>query len=162
MLSVGVANEPWQNAGSALTRYCIRMKMLKHLTPLALVLTLGFTAHAEDTPMEKEMGAMNKAYKALKKSIEDPAQKAENLKLIAEIKKTTETSAKMEPKSTADQPAAAKAAYLEKFKAQMADFAKEVAAIEAAINSGNTAAAKASFDKLNELKKKGHDDFKKE
>jgi soluble cytochrome b562 len=138
------------------------MKMLKFITPLALVLSLGLSVHAEDTPMEKEMSAMNKAYKALKKSVEDPAQKAENLKLIAEIKKTTEASAKMEPKTTADQPAAGKAAYLEKYKAQMADFAKEVAALEAAVNAGNTAAAKASFDKLNDLKKKGHEDFKKD
>ena len=136
--------------------------MLKFITPLALVLSLGLSVHAEDTPMEKEMSAMNKAYKALKKSVEDPAQKAENLKLIAEIKKTTEASAKMEPKTTADQPAAGKAAYLEKYKAQMADFAKEVAALEAAVNAGNTAAAKASFDKLNDLKKKGHEDFKKD
>ena len=138
------------------------MKMLKHLTPLAIVLSLGVTAFAEDTPMEKEMSAMNKAYKALKKSVEDPAAKAENLKLIADIKKTTETTSKMEPKTTADQPAAAKPAFLEKYKAQMADFAKEVAALEAAVTAGNTAAAKASFDKLNELKKKGHEDFKKD
>ena len=136
--------------------------MLKHLTPLALILALGISVHAEDTPMEKEMGAMNKAYKALKKTVEDPAQKAENLKLIAEIKRTTEVTAKMEPKTTADQPAAGKAAYLEKYKAQMADFAKEVVALEAAVTAGNTTAAKASFDKLNELKKKGHEDFKKD
>ena len=99
------------------------MKMLKKLIPFALVLTLGATAFGDDTPMEKEMSAMNKAYKALKKTVADPASKDANLKLIAEIKKTTETSIKMEPKTTADQPAAGKAAYLEKFKAQMADFA---------------------------------------
>jgi hypothetical protein len=139
--------------------------MLKKLTPLvavAAVLSFGISAFAEDTPMEKEMGAMNKAYKALKKSVEDPAQKAENLKLIAEIKKTNDASSKMEPKTLADQPAAAKAAYLEKFKASMADFGKHVEALEAAVNAGNTAAAKAEFDKLNDLKKKGHEEFKKD
>ena len=136
--------------------------MLKTITPLALVLSFGFAVHAEDTPMEKEMSSMNKAYKALKKSIELPDQKAANLKLIAEIKKTTEASAKLEPKTAADQPAAGKAAFLEKYKAQMAEFSKEVAALEAAVNAGNTAAAKASFDKLNDLKKKGHEDFKKD
>ena len=138
------------------------MKMLKKLIPFALVLTLGATAFGEDSPMEKEMSAMNKAYKALKKTVADPASKDANLKLIADIKKTTETSAKMEPKTTADQPAAGKAAYLEKFKAQMADFAKEVATLEAAVTAGNTAAAEASFAKLNDLKKKGHEDFKKD
>ncbi len=138
------------------------MKMLRNLIPFALVLTLGATAFGDETPMEKEMSAMNKAYKALKKTIADPASKDANLKLIAEIKKTTETSTKMEPKTAADQPAAGKAAFLEKFKAQMAAFSKEVAALEAAVTAGNTAAAEASFAKLNDLKKKGHEDFKKD
>lgn len=138
------------------------MKFLKHILPLAVLVTLGTVARGEDTPMEKEMSAMNKAYKALKKQIEDPAKKTENLALIEEIKKTSTASSKMEPKTTADQPAAGKAAYLEKFKAQMADFDKAVGTIETAITAGDTAAAKAAFDKLNDLKKKGHDDFKKE
>lgn len=138
------------------------MKFLKQILPLAVLVTLGTVAHCEDTPMEKEMSAMNKAYKALKKQIEDPAKKTENLALIAEIKKTSTASAKMEPKTTADQPAAGKAAYLEKFKGQMADYDKAVGVVEAAVTAGDTAAAKAAFDKLNELKKKGHDDFKKE
>ena len=138
------------------------MKFLKHFIPLAVLVTLGTAAHGEDTPMEKEMSAMNKAYKALKKQIEDPAKKTENMALIAEIKKTSAASAKMEPKTTGDQPAAQKAAYLEKFKGQMADYDKAVGVVEAAVTAGDTAAAKAAFDKLNELKKKGHDDFKKE
>ena len=137
------------------------MKMLKHILPLALILAVGSPAFGEDTPMEKEMSAMNKAYKALKKTIDDPAQKAENLKQIEIIKKTTENSTKMDPKTAADK-GAGKAAYLEKFKAQMADFAKEVAKLEAAVNAGNAAEAKASFDKLNDLKKKGHEEFKKD
>lgn len=137
------------------------MKMLKNILPFTLVLALGATAFGEDTPMEKEMSAMNKAYKALKKTIEDPAQKAENLKQIEIIKKTTEASAKLDPKTAADK-GAAKAAYVEKFKAQMADFAKEVAKLEAAVNAGNAAEAKALLDKLNDLKKKGHEEFKKD
>ena len=64
--------------------------------------------------------------------------------------------------ATALSKAAGKAAYLEKYKAQMAAFAKEVSALEAAVTAGDTAAAKASFDKLNEMKKKGHEDFKKD
>lgn len=138
------------------------MKLLKTIVPLALVISLGTVAFGEDTPMEKEMSAMNKAYKALKKQIEDPAKKTENLALIAEIKKTSTNSAKLEPKTTADQPSAQKGAYLEKFRAQMADFDKAVAAVEAAVNSGDGAAAKTALEKLNELKKKGHEDFKKD
>lgn len=138
------------------------MKLFKQLLPLAIVLSLGSAvSRAEDTPMEKEMGAMNKAYKALKKQIEDPSKKAENLALLAEIKKTSEASAKLEPKTAADQ-GAQKAAYLEKFRAQMADYVKAVTAVETAVNAGDAAGAKAAFDKLNDLKKKGHEDFKKD
>jgi hypothetical protein len=137
------------------------MKVLKNFIPFAAVLCLGGVALGEDTPMEKEMGVMNTAYKALKKSINDPAQKAENLKLIADIKKTTESTAKMEPKMAADQ-GAKKAEFLAKYKAEMAEFGKAVDALEAAVKGGDTAAAAAAFAKLGELKKKGHEEFKKD
>ena len=139
----------------------LSMKVLKNFIPFAAVLCLGGVALGEDTPMEKEMGVMNTAYKALKKSVEDPAQKAENLKLIADIKKTTESTAKMEPKMAADQ-GAKKAEFLAKYKSEMAEFGKVVDALEAAVKSGDTAAAKAAFAKLGELKKKGHEEFKKD
>lgn len=138
------------------------MKLFKKFLPFALIVAFGGAmASAEDTPLEKEMDAMNKAYKALKKSISDPAAKADNLKLIAEIKKTTENSTKLDPKKAADE-GANKAAFIENYKKAMGEFSKAVDALEAAVNAGKADEAKAAYDKLLELKKEGHKQYKKD
>jgi soluble cytochrome b562 len=138
------------------------MKLFKKFLPLAVILAFGgAVASAEDTPLEKEMDAMNKAYKALKKSVSDPAAKDENLKLIAEIKKTTASSTKLEPKKAADE-GAKKAEFVESYKKAMEEFSKAVDALEAAVTAGKTEDAKAAYDKLLELKKEGHKKYKKD
>ena len=54
---------------------------------------------------------------------------------------------------------AEKAAYLEKYKAQMADLAKAFDELKAAIEKGDADASKAIFEKLSDSKEKGHKDF---
>jgi soluble cytochrome b562 len=138
------------------------MKVFKKFLPLAVLLAFGGAmVSAEDTPLEKEMDAMNKAYKALKKSISDPAAKEDNLKLIAEIKKTTANSAKLDPKMAGDQ-GAKKAEFVENYKKAMDEFAKAVDALEAAVNAGKADDASAAYAKLLELKKDGHKKYKKD
>ena len=112
---------------------------IKLLSTLLLTLALGcFAAFAENepTPLEKEMKTMNKSLRTLKKQAEDAAKKDENLALIATIKKSVEASAKLEPAETKKVPAAEKAAYLDKYKAQMTDLAKTYDELEAAIKDG--------------------------
>ncbi len=118
-------------------------------------------ASAEDTPLEKEMDAMNKAYKALKKTVSDPAAKDENLKLIAEIKKTTANSTKLDPKLAGDQ-GDKKAQFVADYKKAMEEFSKAVDALEAAVTAGKADDATAAYAKLLELKKDGHKKFKKD
>lgn len=138
------------------------MKLFKKFLPLAVLLAFGGAiASAEDTPLEKEMDAMNKAYKKLKTSISDPAAKDDNLKLIAEIKKTTANSAKLDPKSAGDQ-GDKKAEFVGNYKKAMEEFAKAVDVLEAAVTAGKADEAKAAYDKLLELKKDGHKKYKKD
>ena len=61
----------------------------KALLALAAALTLGFTtaiAKDEDTPLTKEMTAMNKSLRMLKRQVADPAKKQDNLALVAKMK----------------------------------------------------------------------------
>lgn len=135
---------------------------IKLLSTLILTLALGCSASfAEDehTPLEKEMKTMNKSLRTLKKQAEDAAKKDENLALIATIKKSVEASAKLEPAETKKVPAGDKAAYLDKYKAQMADLAKSFDELEAAIKDGKAEEAKKMLAKLSEQKEKGHKDF---
>jgi soluble cytochrome b562 len=134
---------------------------LKSLLTLALTLAIGssFVLAQEDTPLTKEMKTVNKNLRTLKRQAEDATKKDENLTLVAECKKAIAAAAKLEPVKTKEQPAANKPAYLEKYKAQMNDLAKSFDELEAAIKAGKTDDAKKLFEKLSELKEKGHKDF---
>ncbi len=137
------------------------MKM-KFLLTLALTLALGCTAAfaaEDDTPLAKEMKTMNKSLRALKKQVADAAKKDDNLALIATIRKSLDAAAKLEPAKTKEVPAAEKAAYLDKYKAQMTDLVKTYDELEAAIKADKADDVKKALDKLSEQKEKGHKDF---
>jgi hypothetical protein len=135
---------------------------LKSLLTLVATLAIGFNvafAAEEDTPLAKEMKAMNKSLRTLKKQVADPAKKDENLELIAGIKKHLDASTKLEPLKTKDVPAAQKAAYLEKYKKELAELGKTYDDLEAAIKDGKPDDAKKAIDKLADEKEQGHKDF---
>jgi soluble cytochrome b562 len=136
------------------------MKLKVILTTL-IAFAIGFQApvRADDTPLAKNMSGMNKLLRTLKRQIGDAAKKDENVGIIGKIKTSIAEAAKLEPKQTKDIPEAEKAAYLEKYKTQMAELNKTFEAIEAAVTAGKADDAKALFDKLSEQKEKGHKDF---
>ena len=134
---------------------------LKSLLTLALTLAMGSSiAFAEeDTPLTKEMKTVNKNLRTLKRQVEDASKKDENLGLIATSKKAIEAAIKLEPAKAKDVPAGEKAAYLEKYKAQMSDLGKTFDELETAVKAGKVDDAKKLFEKLSEEKEKGHKDF---
>lgn len=136
---------------------------MKLKTLLTTIVALAFGATAviadDDTPLSKEMSAMNKALRTLKRQAADPAKKTENLALVATMKEKNAAALKYEPAKTKDQPAAEKPAYLEKFKKQMGDVDKALDELKAAIEKGDADATTKVFEKLADLKEKGHKDF---
>jgi hypothetical protein len=137
------------------------MKLKVLLTVLA-TFSLGFSTAIcaeEDTPLTKQMTAMNKSLRTLKRQISDAAKKDDNLALLGKMKGNLAEAIKLEPKKTKDVPAAEKAAYVEKFKQELTELGKTYDQLEAAIKDGKTAEAKAIFDKISEQKEKGHKDF---
>ncbi len=134
---------------------------IKALLTLAATLALGFNAAFadDDTPLAKNMSAMNKSLRTLKRQLADTSKKDENVAMVGKIKTSLDEAAKLEPKKTKDVPEAEKTAYIEKYKAQIADLKKTFDGIEAALKAGKPEDAKALFDKLAEQKEKGHKDF---
>jgi vacuolar-type H+-ATPase subunit E/Vma4 len=134
----------------------------KALLTLAAALTLGFTttiAKDEDTPLTKEMTAMNKSLRMLKRQVADPAKKQDNLALVGKIKGNVDAALKLEPSKIKDVPAADKPAYLEKFRQQLNDLKKTYDDVEVALKADKQDEAKKLFEKLAEQKEKGHKDF---
>jgi hypothetical protein len=135
---------------------------LKSLLTLTAVLAVGLNfsmAADDDTPLAKEMKVVNKSIRTMKRQIDDAAKKDDNLALIATAQKSLAECLKMEPAKTKDIPAGEKAAYLDKYKAEMKDVAKTFDDLEAAVKGGKTDDAKKIFEKLADEKEKGHKDF---
>ena len=135
---------------------------IKALLTILTTLTLGFnaaTAADDDTPLAKNMSAMNKSLRMLKRQLTDATKKDENVAMVGKIKASLDEAVKLEPKKTKDVPEAEKTAYLEKYKKQITDLKKTFEDIETALKAGKLDEAKTLFDKLAEQKEKGHKDF---
>lgn len=143
---------------NVITKHFMKMKSLLAIVS-AFAVAASLAVAEEDTPLSKEMSAMNKALRTLKKSANDPSEKAANLAAIDKMKANVAAAAKLEPAKTKDQPAAERAAYLEKYKKQMADLEKGFDELKAAIEKGDEATIQGAFEKLSDLKEKGHKDF---
>ncbi|EDY17644.1 hypothetical protein CfE428DRAFT_4942 [Chthoniobacter flavus Ellin428] len=135
----------------------------KSLLTLVAVLAVGFNFAAmaadDDTPLAKAMKVVNKNIRTMKRQIDDPAKKDDNLALIATAKKSLDECLKLEPAKTKDVPAGDKAAYVAKYKEQMNGVVKTFDDLEAAVKAGKTDDAKKIFEKLSDEKEKGHKDF---
>ena len=135
---------------------------LKALLTLLATLSLGINAALsaeEDTPLAKNMAAVNKSLRTLKRQVADASKKDENVAMLEKIKTSLDEAAKLQPKKTKDVPEAEKAAYLEKYKTQIGELKKTFETIETAVKAGKVDEAKALFEKLAEQKEKGHKDF---
>jgi soluble cytochrome b562 len=138
---------------------------LKSLLSLVAILAVGFNvaiAADDDTPLAKEMKTVNKSIRTLKRQVDDASKKDDNLALIATAKKSLDECLKLDPAKTKDVPAGEKAAYLDKYKAQMKDVVKTFDELETAVKAGKTDDAKKIFEKLSDEKEKGHKDFNPE
>lgn len=131
---------------------------------LTLLITAALSCHVafaadDDTELAKEMKAMNKSLRTLKRQAADPAKKEDNLALLTLIKKSMENSHKLEPMKTKDVPPAEKEAYLAKYHEQMRELTKSFDELEAALKADKADEAKKILDKLQQQKEKGHKDF---
>jgi hypothetical protein len=126
---------------------------------LAFAASLSMAMAEDDTPLSKEMSAMNKSLRTLKRQAAAADKKAENLELIGKMKANMDAALKYEPAKTKDQPAADKPKYLENYKAQIVEMGKVLDTLKEAIEKGDTAKAQAIFEKLSDIKEKGHKDF---
>lgn len=132
---------------------------LKLLLSSVIALSLAGVGYAasDETPLSKEMTAMNKSLRTVKRQLADSSKKAENLELVGKVKKNLDEAAKLEPKKTKEQ--SDKAGYAKKYKEEMAALAKSVDDLEAAIKGDKADDAKKALDKIYQQKEKGHKDF---
>lgn len=135
--------------------------LLAALSLALLVSPLARAAGDDDSPLGKEMSAMNRAFRQLKKQAGDAAQNASSLELLAKIKKASEASIDLIPEKAAGLPEADRTAFVEKYKKEMKEFVAALDKLEAAFKAGDNETATKLVAELNALQKSGHKEFRK-
>ena len=130
------------------------------------LLAFSSIANAQDdgpkTPLAQEMGGIAKDFRALRKIVADPAQKATALGLAKDMEAHATKAKGFEPSKTKDIPPADKEQFIADFKKQMDGLIADFQKLESDIDSGNTADATAMLDKLQSDKREGHKKFNAE
>jgi soluble cytochrome b562 len=133
-------------------------------TALVLALSLAGTAQAQQdepkTPLGKKMTAMNTAFKAVGRQVEDPTKNASTLEQIAIMETNAKSSLTLEPEKKAKVPAGDQAKFVSDYQAEMKQFLVSVDKLKAAVKAGNNAEAVKIVDEMKAAQREGHKEFR--
>lgn len=138
-------------------------RIRQHGTALVLALSLAGTAQAQDepkTPLGKKMAAMNTAFKAVGRQIEDPSKNASTLEQIAIIETNAKEALKLEPEKKEKVPAADQAKFVADYQAEMKKMLAVVDKLKAAVKAGNNTEALKIVDDVKAAQREGHKEFR--
>lgn len=145
------------------------MKSLLLLTALLLALSPApFVAAQENaaakkdhTPLEERMEKINSAWRRLRRQVEDPAQNASSLELVARIREAAKGTEKMKPAKLEEVPEAERAKFLAEYRASLKKFAGQLDALEAALKGNRNAEAQQVIVAIGDHQKASHKAFRK-
>jgi soluble cytochrome b562 len=140
----------------------LRLRQLGTLC--VLTLALGRTAFAqqdeEKTPLGKKMSAMNSAFKAVGRQIDDPAKNASTLEQLAIVETNAKAALALEPEKKKQVPAAEQAKFVADYQAGMKQLLVTVDKLKAAVKAGKNTDALAIIDAMKDQQKEGHKEFR--
>lgn len=141
----------------------IRFRQLGALVVLAA--TLSHSAFAQQpeepkTPLGKKMSAINTAFKAVGRQIDDASKNANTLEQLTTIETNAKAALALEPEKKDKTPAAEQAKFMADYKQQMNDFIATVGEMKTAIKAGKNADAAAILDKMKDEQREAHKEFR--
>ena len=129
-----------------------------------LALAMSSVAHAQhdedETPLGKKMSAMNKAFKAVGRQIDDASKNANTLEQLAIIETNAKAALTLEPEKKAKVPAAEQAKFQAGYQAGMKELITTVQKLQVAIKAGKNAEAVATYDEMKKLQREGHKQYR--
>lgn len=140
-----------------------RYKKLGTLCVLALALCSTSLRAQDDepkTPLGKKMSAINTAFKAVGRQVEDPSKNASTLEQLTIIETNAKAALTLEPEKKKEIPAAEQAKFVAAYQAEMKEFLATVTKLRAAIKAGKNPDAVALVDSLKGQQKDAHKDFR--
>jgi len=130
------------------------------LTLAALAALLLGTSYADDdSPLERSMGSINRSFRAIKKNVADPSQKALTLEQIAMMRQSAVEAQSLQPSMTKTVPAADQAKFIEGYKAEIGELISAIDALQKAVDAGNAADAQKAITDITEIRNAGHAEF---
>jgi len=141
---------------------------------LALPFALSFTPPAQEDPGEQaeehqetpmavslhdEMEALEKSFKALRRSIRDEAQVAASLEHVGAIQAAVLKTKVLEPPMLANVPAAEQAAFLVSFRKDMLALLRATIDMEEALLDGRFDETREIYKKIHDTEESGHEKF---
>lgn len=114
-----------------------------------------------DTDIEKDMHKISRAYRQLRKQVNDPAQNASSLELVATIQAGAIDARTHTPLKAGDLPEADRAAFEASFQKKMGDFIAVVGQLGDALRAGDNSAAARLTRELDRLQDADHKDFRR-
>ena len=129
-----------------------------------LALAISSVAHAqqekEKTPLGKKMSAMNTAFKAVGRQIDDASKNANTLEKLAVIETNAKAALTLEPEKKAKVPAADQAKFTAGYQAGMKEFIATVQKLQVAIKAGKNVEAVAVYDEMKSMQRSGHKEYR--
>lgn len=148
------------------------MKFLRHalaVSLLALLIVPAATAQEKpaakpekkQTELESKMEKLNAAWRKLRRQIEDPAQNAASLELLAEIRAASVGADQLTPAKAADLPEADRAKFQADYVAGMKKLSGMLDQLEAALKDNKNADAAKVVTDINNLQRESHKSFRR-
>lgn len=139
-----------------------RLRQLGAVCVLSLALTRAAFAQQDEekTPLGKKMSAMNSAFKAVGRQIDDPAQNASTLEQLAIIETNAKAALALEPEKKGKTPAADQAKFMADYQSGIKQFLVTVDKLKTVIKAGKNAEAGAILDEMKKEQKEGHAAFR--
>lgn len=147
--------------------------MKNHPLPFFLALLLAFPIVSilpaqekggqkePETELGKSMEKINRAWRKLRKQAADPASNASSLELVATINAGLEKALTLKPAKADDVPAAEREKFIAAFQASLKEFIIQLAKLEATFKANDNTGAEALIQKLREMQKEEHKEFKR-
>jgi soluble cytochrome b562 len=115
----------------------------------------------EHTPLGEAMEDIGGAWRRVKRQVNDPSKNAATIALVAQMQAAAAEAAKHKPELLAETPAGDKKAFMEGYLKGMKAFSANLNKLSVKLKAGDNKAAADIVAKLDEIRKKGHTNYKK-
>lgn len=127
---------------------------------LALASTLQAQQDEPKTELGRKMSAMNTAFKAIGRQIEDPAQNASTLEQIGAMETNLKAALALEPEKKGQVPAADQGKFVADYKAGIKQMQATLEKLKVAVKAGKNTDALAIIEEMKQGQRDSHKEFR--